>query len=74
MTEVYTGSHYSVKSDPEQTTKIQADIAVGVEFTNDYTKDDRSGHGIVNKFTYDNNGWHWAKEEITPVPKAETES
>ena len=69
VTEVYTGSHYKLKSDPEQTTTIVADRTVSVNFTNDYNHDEKGGHGAANIFDPDDSelGWKWTKAYSTPL-------
>ncbi len=71
VTEIYSGAHYVLVSDPEQTAVIRADELVSVSFTNDYDGTGVGGHGIENRFTYveEENGrhtterWAWSGEE-----------
>ncbi len=70
VTEIYSGAHYVLVSDPDQTVVIQADGLVTVSFTNDYDGTGVGGHGIENRFTYveEQNGrrtterWAWSGE------------
>ena len=75
VTEVYSGSHYTLVSDASQTTTIRANVTPtldpkinAVVFENTYVPEEKGGHGVVNIFAreYDEtNGWHWGK--VTPV-------
>ena len=73
VTEAYSGSHYVRTSEADQTIAIEANVTVGVEFTNDYHEDDRGGHGIVNVFEPDDSdlGWHWGGSNVSSTPNEE---
>ena len=73
VTEVYSGAHYVRTSEADQTIAIEANVTVGVEFTNDYHEDDRGGHGIVNVFEPDDSdlGWHWGGSNVSSTPNEE---
>ncbi len=72
VTEAYSGSHYVLTSEANQTTVIEANVTVGVEFSNDYVPEEKGGHGIVNMFEPDDSdlGWHWSKSDNTPNTEA----
>ena len=72
VTEAYSGSHYVLTSEADQTIVIEANVTVGVEFSNDYHEDEKGGHGIVNVFEPDDSelGWHWSKASSTPNEEA----
>lgn len=62
--EVYSGTVYVLKTDPEQTAVIKADDTVQVSFENDYDGENpppKGGGSITNRFTYGDNGWEWEK-------------
>ncbi|MBR0417375.1 MAG: Cna B-type domain-containing protein [Firmicutes bacterium] len=69
VTEVYTGSHYILKSDPEKTATIVADDTVSVDFTNDYSYEEKGGHGAANIFDPDDSdlGWKWTRAYSTKL-------
>ena len=70
VTEEYSGSHYTLVSDPTQTTVIVASSTVTVNFTNDYNEEEKGGHGIVNTFDPDDSdlGWHWGGPDVGSTP------
>lgn len=73
--EVYSGTVYVLKSDPEQTAVIKAGDTVQVGFVNDYDEEEpppKGGGSITNRFTYGGDGWEWEKlvdntEEYGPI-------
>ena len=72
VTESYSGSHYVLTptSEKDQTTVIVANDTVSVDFTNDYTPEEKGGHGIVNTFEPDDSelGWHWGGSNVSSTP------
>ena len=72
VTEAYSGSHYVLTSEANQTTVIEANVTVGVEFSNDYVPEEKGGHGIVNMFEPDDSdrGWHWSTSDNAPNTEA----
>ena len=70
VTEVYTGSHYELTTEADQTAEIVAAHTVSVNFTNDYNEEETGGHGAANIFDpvepgEDNNGWKWERKGST---------
>ena len=65
--EINTGAHYECTSGDQETT-IEANVTVGVDFTNTYHVEITGGHGIENRFEPDDTelGWHW----VDPRPAA----
>ena len=70
VTESYSGSHYVLASKADWTIEIVANDTVSVDFTNDYTPDEKGGHGIVNTFEPDDSalGWHWGGSNVSSTP------
>ena len=73
VTEAYSGSHYALTSEKDKTIVIEANITVGVEFSNNYRNDEKGGHGIVNVFEPDDSdlGWHWGGPNVSSTPNEE---
>ena len=78
VTERYYGSHYKLASEGTCTVTIVANRTVSVEFTNEYTPEEKGGHGAANIFDPDDsdNGWTWTRAYSTnlkepPLPDAE---
>ena len=57
-------------SEGDQTIEIVANDTVSVDFTNDYTPEEKGGHGIVNTFEPDDSelGWHWGGSNVSSTP------
>ena len=70
VTESYSGSHYVRTSEADKTIVIKANDTVSVDFTNDYTPEEKGGHGIVNTFEPDDSelGWHWGGSNVSSTP------
>ena len=60
VTETNHGAHYELDSTNPMETTIEADVTVGVDFTNKYNPIITGGHGIENTFEPDDtgSGWH----------------
>ena len=69
VTESYSGAHYQFASETEQTVTIIANRTVSVEFTNEYTPEEKDGHGAANIFDPDDsdNGWTWSRAYSTNI-------
>ena len=52
VTEVYSGSSYTLVSSPSQNTAITSDAFAPVNFANTYDGENNGGSSIVNHFTY----------------------
>jgi hypothetical protein len=63
VTEVYSGSRYTVTSETQQTVTIGTpdEGTASVAFTNTYSGANKGGHGIINHFTKDGT-WNWNPE------------
>ena len=75
VTERYTGNHYTLDCAANQTTDIVAGHTVTVNFTNEYSEEDRGGHGLANVFRPTNNGWEFfdrPEDEATSTPNNQT--
>jgi hypothetical protein len=61
VTEVYSGSKYTVTSDTAQTVTIVApdDGTASVQFANTYSGANKGGHGIINQFNKTDGTWNW---------------
>ncbi len=59
--EVYSGSSYQLTVPGDRTAVIAADEVVSVEFENEYDGRRTNGHGIRNRFVYDEEAgrWNW---------------
>ncbi|MBR3318508.1 MAG: hypothetical protein IKG21_11885 [Atopobiaceae bacterium] len=59
VTEEYTGAHYRLVGDGDQTATIVADDVVNVAFVNEPDGTGTSGHGIENHFVFDEKQGDW---------------
>ncbi len=61
VTEVYSGSSYRLTVPGDRTATIAADSVVSVSFENEYDGRRTNGHGIKNRFVYDEEAgrWNW---------------
>ena len=57
----YSTGHYT-EAAATQEGVISASQDLKVEFTNEYDKIQKGGHGIVNDFTYSGNTWNWEQK------------
>ena len=63
VTEIYSGSVYSLTGDPTQTAVISAEETASVTFHNDFDGSGNGGGGVNNRFDYDqDSGWVWTQE------------
>lgn len=63
VTEVYSGSVYSLTGDATQNVTVSAEETASVTFHNDYDGRGGNGGGVNNRFDYDQeNGWAWTQE------------
>ena len=63
VTEVYSGSVYSLTSEATRTATVSAEENASVTFQNDYDGSGNGGGGVNNRFDYDQgSGWAWTQE------------
>lgn len=67
--EVYSGSGYELTVPGDRTGIVAADEVVEAMFINRYKGDQNKGHGIKNRFVYDENGtWQWYSDPPQDAP------
>ncbi len=66
VTEIYSGAGYAISGASEATVTMSeqedGSVSAEVSFTNDYNGENKVGYGILNKFTYGEDGWQLTKQ------------